>query len=178
MSPISVKKITNLEQEDLLTSSENNHPEKGIKTPELGEFLPLPEKRSEVKPKEKEPFTPEKVSLPEKSISRQISPSGLKPAKSQTLIQIEKIMEHDLSDIYSKMEGKIQRRFKTRGEKTAMKIERILGKTQNITQNITKKVFKLILKWLNAIPGVNKFFIKQEAIIKTEKIINLKNKER
>lgn len=97
-----------------------------------------------------------------------IEPPAL--AKSPTLLKIEGILEQDLQDSYFKMEPDLQKKFKTEGEKTATKIEKILKRTEVKI----KKIFKLIFNWLNIIPGVNKFFIKQEAKIKTDKIIKLK----
>ncbi|MFA5021516.1 MAG: hypothetical protein WC508_00330 [Patescibacteria group bacterium] len=90
--------------------------------------------------------------------------------KSPALIKIEGILEQDLQAAYLKMEPKIQQKFKAEGEKTAAKIERILMQTKIKA----KDIFKLIFSWLKIIPGVNKFFIKQEAKIKTDKIIKLK----
>ena len=91
-------------------------------------------------------------------------------AKSEILLKIESILEEDLAAVYFKMEPDIQRKFKTKGEESAAKIEKILKKTRVKA----KKIFKLIFRWLRIIPGVNKFFIKQEAKIKTDKIIKLK----
>ncbi|MFA6410233.1 MAG: hypothetical protein WCW26_01500 [Candidatus Buchananbacteria bacterium] len=90
--------------------------------------------------------------------------------KSETLVKIEKILEEDLQDAYFKMEPKVQEKFKTEGEKTAAKIEKIMQQTKIKA----KDIFKLIFQWLKIIPGVNKFFIKQEAKIKTDKIIKIK----
>ena len=38
-----------------------------------------------------------------------------------------------------------------------------------------KKIIGLIIDWLNIIPNVNKFFVKQNAKIKTDKILELTN---
>ena len=35
----------------------------------------------------------------------------------------------------------------------------------------SKKILKAIVGWLKMIPGVNKFFLEQEAKIKTDKIL-------
>lgn len=93
----------------------------------------------------------------------------LPPVKSQSLIQIENILAEDLQDTFYQMDPDARERFKAEGEKTASKIEALLltGKGKVGT------IFKLIIKWLKLIPGVNKFFIRQEAKIKTSKIINL-----
>ena len=37
-----------------------------------------------------------------------------------------------------------------------------------------KKILKLILEWLRILPGINRFFLEQEAKIKTDRIIQLK----
>ena len=36
------------------------------------------------------------------------------------------------------------------------------------------KIIDVIKKWLSIIPGINKFFLEQEAKIKTDKIMELK----
>ena len=53
------------------------------------------------------------------------------------------------------------------GETTAQKIkEAVLKKTTRI-----KDIVHLIIGWLKSLPGVNKFFIEQEAKIKADKIM-------
>lgn len=91
-------------------------------------------------------------------------------AKSSALLEIEAILEQDLGDVYFKMEPVLQQKFKTEGERTAARIEKVLIKTKVKA----KKIFKLILNWLKMIPGINKFFMRQEAKIKTDKIMRLK----
>ena len=63
-----------------------------------------------------------------------------------------------------------QLKFKQRGELAAKKIEQKLRHAKVRLQDI----IAIILDWLKTIPGVNKFFIEQEAKIKAEKIIKLK----
>jgi len=136
--------------------------------PESKENLPkleregMEEKANEVAQEEellKPTFTPQ-------AASTSIVPLG----KNEALVKIEGILEEDLEDAYFKMEPALQKKFKTKGEETAKKIEEILAKTKVKT----KKIFKLILAWLKIIPGVSKFFVRQEAKIKTDKIIHLK----
>ncbi len=93
------------------------------------------------------------------------------PLKDEQLAGIERVMEDGLADVYVKMPPGLQKKFKAKGETTAKKIQIILQQTKFKTH----KIFRLIISWLKIIPGVNKFFIRQEAKIKTEKIINLKN---
>lgn len=93
----------------------------------------------------------------------------LKP-KSQQLIRIEKILEQDLGKIYFSLPENLKKEFKVKGEETAAKIEILLQRAKVKV----KEVIKLIMAWLKMIPGVNKYFIEQEAKIKTDKILKLK----
>jgi len=86
--------------------------------------------------------------------------------------QIENILEEDLEEIYFSLPPEKQKEFKTKGEETAKKISLALQKTK-IKVN---QIIKLIKNWLKLIPGVNKFFLEQEAKIKADKIIELKRK--
>jgi len=85
--------------------------------------------------------------------------------------QIEKIMEHDLTDLYLKMPPDKQKEFKAVGEQTAKKINSLLDQAKVKV----KEIIGLIRKWLQIIPGVNKFFLEQEAKIKADEIMRLKN---
>ena len=63
-----------------------------------------------------------------------------------------------------------QREFKGEGEKTAAKINQLMSKTK---VNV-KKIINLIKKWLSIIPGINSFFLEQEAKIKADEIFKIK----
>jgi hypothetical protein len=80
--------------------------------------------------------------------------------------KIEGVLEEDLVDAYKKMDPELQAKFKAKGEETASKIRELVSKAKVNTS----KIFKLIRKWLKMIPGVNRFFLEQEAKIKTDKI--------
>jgi hypothetical protein len=145
--------------------------------PEIEKILP-PEKKAEIE----KPPAPEKVEVPLPGPEKvevppaKAPPPSLppRPPKSETLVRIEKILEEDLNDIYFKMPQKKQEEFKEKGEEAASKIEKMVeaGKT------VAKKILKLIREWLKLIPGVNKFFLEQEAKIKTDKIVVLAEKEK
>lgn len=129
------------------------------------------EKRKREKP-EKKPISPEKPSIQPPAATPQ-PPAKLQTLeKSQVLIEIEYILEQDLKDAYFKMDEQQREKFKTEGEKIASRIEEHLQQTKIKV----KKIFKLILDWLKIIPSVNKFFIRQESKIKTDKILKLKQK--
>jgi len=112
---------------------------------------------------EKEGISPP-VLLGQKDTS---TPAPSPVAKSARLKQIETVMQADLADLYLSMNKRQQTIFKTAGESTARQIESIL----TIGKSVFQKIFSALKKWLQLIPAVNRFFIEQEAKIKTDKII-------
>lgn len=99
-----------------------------------------------------------------------VGPSAGTMPKTQQLLEIEHILQQDLEELYGRLEPGVRTRFKTAGEQTAIKIESLLARAKTKS----KEVFALIFSWLKIIPGVNKFFIRQEAKIKTDQIMRLK----
>lgn len=89
--------------------------------------------------------------------------------KKARMKRIESILEKGLDDVYLAMPEENREKFKKEGEKT---IEEINGLFE-IGKATMKKIVNLIKKWLAVIPGVNRFFIEQEAKIKADEIINL-----
>ena len=63
--------------------------------------------------------------------------------------------------------------FKIKGEETAGKIRELLKSTHIKV----KKIFRLIYEWLRLLPGVNKFFLEQEAKIKTDNIVLIQKEQ-
>lgn len=99
-----------------------------------------------------------------------IAPSSEVPIaliKSEFLLQVENVLAQDLGDIYEKMEPNLKLRFKIKGEEIALKIETVIseGKAK------IKQILSWIKQWLKMIPGVNRFFLEQEAKIKTDRIL-------
>lgn len=85
--------------------------------------------------------------------------------------EIDNVLAEGLNDVFLKMNSRQQADFKKAGEETVVKINVLLSETK-VKVN---KIINLIKKWLKMIPGVNKFFLEQEAKIKTDKIIRIKN---
>jgi len=109
---------------------------------------------------------------------KNIPADGLIQASNQQYFQkekqkeIEKILEAGLEDIYLSLSPEKQREFKMEGEKTTREINILLNKTKiNIG-----KIIALIRRWLLVIPGINKFFLEQEAKIKADEIVKLKER--
>lgn len=87
--------------------------------------------------------------------------------------EIEDILEDDLDKVYEQMPPAVQASFRQEGEKTAVDIQGIVSKFHFTA----RAVFRRIASWLRLIPGVNKFFLEQEAKIKTDEIVELVEKE-
>jgi hypothetical protein len=87
--------------------------------------------------------------------------------------QIENFLAQGLDEIYLNLPLEKKDEFRLRGEETAREINKLMEKTRVHLG----KIVSLIKKWLLIIPGVNKFFLEQEAKIKADEIIKLKNKK-
>lgn len=87
--------------------------------------------------------------------------------------QVEKILEEDLQEIWQTMTSDQQQQFKQSGEQTAIQISNLLQAVKVKLSEITK----LIMGWLKIIPGVNKFFLEQEAKIKTDKLLDSRSRK-
>lgn len=159
--------------------------EPNILSPDLnGEKIPAPETGLP---------SPEKISTPERPAIEIGSPiergepaqpgaSAYQPAGSaapyapitdepyRKYKQIEKVLEEDLGEIYNNLTPQDQKIFKTKGEETARSIFQLV---YHKTKVKVKKIIKLIRNWLKAVPGINKFFLEQEAKIKADKIAAL-----
>lgn len=112
----------------------------------------------------------EEVQL-KKSIRRPAT-TTLPPLSDPLTQKIEKIMEENVGDAYSRLSPLAKQEFKLKGEVTAQKIAGLLM----MTHVQVKKIFQLILEWLKILPGVNRFFLEQEAKIKTDRLIALHKK--
>lgn len=89
--------------------------------------------------------------------------------KSPDLLHVEKILEEGLGPLYASLPESAKPKFKQKGEQAANEITGMM-----VTFRVkVKRVLELIRDWLLVIPNVNKFFLEQEAKIKTDKIIEL-----
>ncbi len=85
--------------------------------------------------------------------------------------QIESILAADLEKIYLNLSPAKQKEFKLKGEQTATEINKLMSKIKVKV----KEIVNLIIRWLKIIPGVNEFFLEQEAKIKADEIMKIKN---
>ena len=101
------------------------------------------------------------------------SPQILSEERTQLRKNIERVLEEDLGDIYLSLKPESRKQFKAEGERMAVKIESLLSSVKIRLIEIVR----LIRSWLLLLPGINSYFLEQEAKIKAEKIFALKKSE-
>jgi len=133
------------------------------------------EVKIEISPADKEKVLDE-VAQAEKQAktSATFAVSAVQQKYQQREKQIESILANGLADLYIKMPTDKQQEFKLAGEQTAHKINSLLDQAKVKV----KEIIDLIRKWLLIIPGVNKFFLEQEAKIKADEVMRLKSDNR
>lgn len=104
----------------------------------------------------------------------QPAPVVVPQAKNPVLERIEDILEEDLEQIYFQMPPQKQAEFNKVGEETATQINQLL---QGVRIQ-ARKILDLIIRWLKIIPGINKYFLEQEAKIKTDELLKLRSDQR
>ena len=154
-------------------------PEQIIQTPEIktpGAFNVEIEKTKELEPTKKGAETSVESTI--NALKRKLRIS--KKQKQRTIpivrdaitIEVEHIMEEGLKEAFISLSPVERQEFKIKGEQTAIQIRQLLKKTHVRT----KSILKLLFEWLKMLPGINRFFLEQEAKIKTEKILGLHKK--
>lgn len=157
-------------------TDETNKPEWKLSRPESptpGEGVGASEQKEQEPSKEN---TTESADLKTKEIAPGIKPSPRRPTRTTTpipqvrdeiAVRIEKILEDGVGDAFSRLSPVAKQEFKLKGEQTAIAIRDLL-KASHIQ---IKKIFRLIFEWLKVLPGINHFFLEQEAKIKADRII-------
>jgi hypothetical protein len=147
--------------------------------PERGPGLPSsPEKERAA---EGPPSSEEKAKEPKPQTAPATAPVMPAPAsnavpatKDAELMRVERVLEDNLSDIFFKLPVDVRTKFKAKGEETATKIN-VLMESAKVK---ARAVLALIRDWLKMIPGVNGFFLEQEAKIKTDRLMALGEERR
>lgn len=99
------------------------------------------------------------------------APAPVRAPKDPLTQKIESVLEEDLAEVYQSMPPEKQAEFRAKGEEVTGKI-RVMVETAKFS---LRKALGLIRDWLKIIPGVNKFFLEQEAKIKADKISDIAN---
>jgi len=150
---------------------DNLNPDKNQELKQIPKIeFPEQSKELEVLPQSEKQLTSSagsEIQKPGKQISTQTSPVDQLIEKNPEVTAIENILASDLFDIYQNMPQEKKHEFKQKGESAAANIATLLV---NMTVKV-KEILRIITDWLKIIPGVNKFFLEQEAKIKTDQII-------
>lgn len=104
---------------------------------------------------------------------RKQAPATVLTGKDELSAKIEKVLEENIAEAYQKLSPSGKQAFKIKGEKTAATIKEMV----QTGHAKARKIFSLLLEWLKLLPGVNRFFLEQEAKIKTDRLIKLGNRE-
>lgn len=156
---------------------ELNTPSSGeppVESPELAtDFAMETESQLEKTPEieQQSPQNEAQEVTPKKRPVVQTHPAPTYAERDPLTFQIEKIMEEGIAEAYQELTPVQKQQFKIKGENTAKQIKALL----QTTRVKVKKIFKLLLEWLQLLPGINRFFLMQDAKIKTDKILALKD---
>lgn len=142
----------------------------------------VPEQAPEVKPEKVREALEQHGSRfeqhPEVPVQMKETPSNAPPAPAtplpidvatQQLQQVEQVLAEGLQDIFASLPPAEQQKFKVAGEQAAQEVFSLLGQVKVKVSSIVD----VIRRWLSTIPGVNKFFVEQEAKIKAQKLVSL-----
>lgn len=127
--------------------------------------------KDNIVPAEKDISQPKPTSVKKPVISR--IPKKIPAPHDPLTIKIERVLEEGLEESYQKLSPVAKQEFKIKGEATATAIKELLFSTKVQV----KKILNLIIAWLKLLPGVNRFFLEQEAKIKTDKLLAIKKRE-
>lgn len=134
----------------------------------------LPEAEKPPKPELEKPEEGAAVGVEKMAKAVKVTPRAVPPApRSETYRRIDSILFEGLEQTYQSMPQDLKQEFKKKEQETATQIERIVSQAR-VT---IRKIIELIKAWLKMIPGANRFFLEQEAKIKTKKILELTKKK-
>ncbi len=104
-------------------------------------------------------------------ISRKPKQSPIPTVRDELTVKIEHVMQAGLEDAFRELSVVKQQEFKVKGEETARAIRQLLRSTHVKI----KKIFALLMEWLKLLPGINRYYLEQEAKIKADRIMGLKD---
>lgn len=161
-----------------MANEPTNKLEQGIITPHIESGQELKTENKQEQKKEQLPaevITEKPLAPSQPIIKKQLTvkaPELIDDYHLRRELEVDNILSEGLSETFLTMPPDKQKLFKIEGEKTVKKINVLLDSAKiNVG-----KIISLIRKWLSIIPGVNRFFLDQEAKIKSDNILKIKNK--
>ncbi len=83
---------------------------------------------------------------------------------------VETVLQEGLGELYLSLDEATRQTFREQGEEAASAIATLLRQTKMQV----RKIVQLIVAWLRVIPGVSRIFAEQEAKIKTDRLLGLR----
>ena len=139
--------------------------EKIPKTEEGPRFEPEKPKWEKFKEEKKEPQLEPRITVSGVTVPQPMTEEKIKQ-------EIENILSENMEEIYQGLPANLKEQFKRKGDETVLKIRKVISRAKIAL----RKILNLIKNWLKIVPGINKFFLEQEAKIKTAKILALAEK--
>lgn len=93
--------------------------------------------------------------------------------KDPELAKIENTLSEGLDDLYRALSPEKKVLFRQQGEEIALKIQVMLTQVKVKLSDVVS----LIMQWLRTLPGVNRFFLEQQAVIKAQKLMHVQKKQ-
>jgi hypothetical protein len=128
----------------------------------------------------KEHFLEEAPTSPVPALEKPTSSAGSgtsAPALQRTTdpitLRVEQVLETGLGDLYVALPPEAKPAFKAKGEEVSQKIAQMI-RSAHFT---LKEALMLIRNWLMTIPGVNRFFLEQEAKVKVDALKHMAEEE-
>ena len=97
-----------------------------------------------------------------------------KDLKSHVTKEVEAVLSKGMDQTFAGMPPDLQLKFKIGGEETAQKIRGLLSRAKEKA----REILELIKSWLRLIPGVSRYFLEQEAKIKTDEILKIADEQK
>ena len=97
------------------------------------------------------------------------APAPAPVPKDEVTVEVEKVLEEGLGTFFATLPESAKPKFKQKGEEAATELS---GMVRSLKIQV-KRALVLIRDWLLTIPGVNKFFLEQEAKIKVDRLIEI-----
>lgn len=138
-------------------------PEGAIESPEAGTGFETPAAPAAERPSEPTPTLPAPA-----------APAAAALRKDAAMLQVEDVLEEGMREVYASLDDAHRKRFKAEGEKVAIRLaEMVRG-----AKSRAREILLLLTAWLKIIPGVNRYYLEQEAKLKADKILALIESEK
>lgn len=86
--------------------------------------------------------------------------------------EVQRVLAEGLYETYAHLPPSLQQKFKVEGERTATAVVQLLTEVRVRAA----RIIALIRRWLSLIPGVNRYYLEQEAKLKADAVLALKNR--